>query len=655
MKKLLIFVVLAALLCSISIPASAASDTYELDEAGLTVSIPADYLVVTRDTPENSPIFSQWGTTKAELMTKKICLNGRSNLYEEEIVVDVTEDEENSLRLYSDSELLGRAELWIDLYQSLGYPIYKYDIYQHAQTRFIRLYYTNTDQTVHAVQYYTVYNHKQINFTFKSYEGSWSSRQETTIKTIVDSVRFADIPSNTYELDEVGITVSIPADYSVITKDTPENSPIFTKLNTTKADMMALFEENSIYLDALSPAIDEEILVAMAPNDINNMSYFNDSLLQQIAKEVADTYRLMGYEISQYEIYQKGTVKYIKFYYTQTKTNTHSLHYYTIIDNKAINIVMHSYKGSLTAQQEATVKNVIDSIQFKKAPSGTVSGEDTEPFVYTDQESGLTFTVPANWKKEAFNGDREVLDVKFASTKETGYIMLYSSGDLWSELTYAEKIGYTREDVNNSLLSKEDVAQMYAVTPDKVSTVYYSGEEYYKCEAKKTVEVSGVEITVVMTILTHIDNGWMYAFSFSGTSDKALYSDFESLVKSVKYPAVSPEEGSNVPDKEPSEPNKADTNQRLDLDLNTWQDDNQDYTVLIVLGAIFAALGVVVAVIVHRKKKKNEYEEMVEFCAELAKPQKPEEKKILCRKCGHMLPQDSVFCHFCGTKIEKES
>ena len=55
-----------------------------------------------------------------------------------------------------------------------------------------------------------------------------------------------------------------------------------------------------------------------------------------------------------------------------------------------------------------------------------------------------------------------------------------------------------------------------------------------------------------------------------------------------------------------------------------------------------------------RKKKKNEYEEMVEFCAELAKPQKPEEKKILCRKCGHMLPQDSVFCHFCGTKVQED-
>ena len=480
MKKLLILVILAAMLCSISIPAFAASDTYELDEVGLTVSIPADYSVITKDTPENSPIFSQWGTTKAELMAKGICLNARSNLYEEEIVVDMTEDEENSLSLYSDSELLGFAELWVDLYRSLGYPLYKYDIYQHAQTRFIRLYYTNTDQTVHAVQYYTVYNHKQINFTFKSYEGSWSSRQETTIKTIVDSIRFA------------------------------------------------------------------------------NMS------------------------------------------------------------------------------------------------SGIVSGEDTEPFVYTDQESGLTFTVPANWKEEDFYGDRERLDVKFGSTESDGLSIIYSSEDFWGELTPDKKIGLTREDVNNDLLSEEFVAQMYSVTRDEVSTVYYNGRRYYKCETRRNVEIDGIEIPVTMTMLTHIDNGWMYAFTFGGTSDEALYSDFEKLIESVKYPAVYPEAGSNVPDKEPSEPNKADTNQRPDLDLNTRQDDNQDYTVLIVLGAIFAALGVVVVVIVLRKKKKNEYEEIMEFCAEPSQPQKPEEKKILCPKCGQLLPEYSAFCHFCGTSVTRE-
>ena len=294
----------------------------------------------------------------------------------------------------------------------------------------------------------------------------------------------ASAASDTYQLSDLGLEISIPTKYRVFTRDLPENSPVFSELGTTKADMLVLFYAESIYLDALTPAIDEEIVITMTPNDVSDMSSIIDGLLTLTAERIKDKFLEMGREVSQYDIYQSGSVKYIRLYYTETATDIHSLQYFTVIGYKAINITMHSYKGSLTAQQEATIKNVVDSVRFQKASSGTVSGSDT------------------------------------------------------------------------------------------------------------------------------------------------------------------------------SKPNDAGTNETTahpNLDLNTWQDDNQDYTMLIVLGAVFAALGVVVVVIVLRKKKKNEYEEMMEFCAAPSQPQKPEEKKILCRKCGHMLPEDSAFCHFCGTKIEKES
>ena len=469
MRKIWILAALVILLVSLSISASAASDTYDLPELELQVDIPSEYTVITRDTPENSPIFSQIGKTKAETMKlfeeKKIYLKAISNTYKEEVIVDMVEDDTNSLSMYSDSELLGFAESWVDLFRSLGYPIYKYDIYQHAQTRFIRLYYTNTDQTLHALQYYTVYNNKQINITFRSYEGSLSSRQETTIKTIVDG------------------------------------------------------------------------------------------------------------------------------------------------------------------------------IQFDNAPSSTVSGEDTKPFVYTDQETGTTFTVPANWKQAEFSEEREFLDVKFASTKEPGYIILYSSSDLWSELTPAEKIGFTREDINNSMLTKELVAQMFSTTPDKVSVVYYNGKSYCKCDIEQTVETAGIKVPVAMTILVYMDNGWLYAFQFGGTSDDARYSDFESLVKSVKYPAVSAETGDDG------------SNAEYDKDYDTSYNNPGD--ILLVVLPIVAV--VVIGVVIYRKIQEKRQERVLNYGPSAPQAPAATEQRDFCRKCGQLLPSDSVFCHFCGTKIEKES
>ena len=68
MRKIWILAALVILLVSLSISASAASDTYDLPELELQVDIPSEYTVITRDTPENSPIFSQIGKTKAETM-----------------------------------------------------------------------------------------------------------------------------------------------------------------------------------------------------------------------------------------------------------------------------------------------------------------------------------------------------------------------------------------------------------------------------------------------------------------------------------------------------------------------------------------------------------------------------------------------------------
>ena len=463
----------------------------------------------------------------------------------------------------------------------------------------------------------------------------------------------ASAASDTYELDEVGLTVSIPADYWVITRDTPENSSVFSELGLTKAEMMEFFKTSDAYLNGASKTFSDEIVISAADYSLGNLSWFNDSALQELAENIVDVYTENGLKVSQYDIYQHHQTKFFRIYSTDAAQNRHSLQYYTIYDNKAISITMHNYAGEISADQEATLKTVVDSTQFGERKGDSASGEDTEPFSHTDSESGVMFTIPANWKAESISEG----SAQFLYTKVDGYAVIYRCKDFWSEMTPEEKKGHTRADMDGSNLTYLEIALLVELPWDKFAFVTYNGMEYLKYDNTFTEKIYGVEVTFTVTQLIYIKDGWVHLFEFSGTSDHWLYADFEKLIESVKYPDISPETGSDVPNKEPSEPSDTGTNETTahpNLDLNTWQDDNQDYTVLIVLGAIFAALGVVVAVIVHRKKKKNEYEEMVEFCAELAKAQKPEEKKILCRKCGHMLPQDSAFCHFCGTKVQED-
>lgn len=398
--------------------------------------------------------------------------------------------------------------------------------------------------------------------------------------------------SSTYDLDELELQVTIPSGYSVITRDTPANDPIFSNLGTTKSAILEQFKSGNIYLNAISDTYNEEVVVTMMENSISNFSLLSDTALETLASALVDQYVNYGINVSKYEIYHHSQAKFVRLYFTDTGKTVHGLQYYTIYDGKAMNFTMRSYEGSLSSRQENAIKSIVDSIKYDNAPPVAEEGEDTDAFTYKDSEGGVTFTVPANWKQEAFTKDREFIDVKFASTKESGCVMIYGSTDMWGQMSAADRVGYKRSDINNSVFTKADIAAMYNTTADKITTVTYNGVQYFKGEPKYTTDTYGIDLSVTMTQLVYIENGWMYTFQFGGPSTHKLYSDFESLMKSVKYTSASNNTGISSGNQNNSKNNG-----------NT--DDNSSVVAVVVLLVIAAVI--VVVIIVSRKKKSEEY------------------------------------------------
>lgn len=444
--------------------------------------------------------------------------------------------------------------------------------------------------------------------------------------------------SNTYDIDELELQVTIPNGYSVITRDTPASDPIFSDLGTTKSALISLFERSNIYLNAVSDTYNEEVVVTMTENSLTNFSLLSDTALNALASTLVSQCTNYGINVSKYEIYQHSQAKFVRLYFTDAGNTVYGLQYYTVYDGKAMNFTMRSYEGSLSSRQEKVIRTIVDSIKFDKAPPVAEQGEDTSSFIHTDIDSGVTFTVPANWKQEAFTKDRDFIDVKFVSTKEGGCTIIYGSTDMWGEMSAADKAGYTRSDINNSMFTKSDIAAMYNTTADEISTVTYNGVQYFKGETNYTSGAYGVDIAVKMTQLVYIDNGWMYIFQFGGTSTHKLYSDFESLLKSVQYPTVSNVGGAGL------------TNNTTSNNSDNDSDDSSGTIAVVVLLVIVSII--VVAVIVSRKKN-NETANYTQIYHTPEPPSKTE-PVIYCTKCGQALPLDSDFCHKCGTKIEKE-
>ena len=367
-----------------------------------------------------------------------------------------------------------------------------------------------------------------------------------TIAISISTTAYA-ASSKTYILDDLGMSIDIPSEYVVFTRNISDNDPNLSIYGLNKNDMSELMESGNIYLNAWDDAINFEIIVTMIDSSISDFNLMSDTVLNTLASSFETEYANSGVTVEKYEIYQHEQAKFIKIYINQPNgiDKAYGLQYYTVYDNKAINVTMHSYSGKIDSGKESILRTIIGTVHFDKDPMLPEAVTETAAFLYKDKETGSEFTVPANWSQESLSQDREFLDVKFTSNKEPGLSILYGGSDIWAEMSSSEKKGLSRSDINNSLFTFDDIAETMGVAKSKISTVSFGGKEYYKYEVTSTSSTYGINIEVTMTCLMRIENGYAYTFQFSGDSKNSYYKDFESLVSSANYPVV---ENTSSPD-----------------------------------------------------------------------------------------------------------
>ena len=250
----------------------------------------------------------------------------------------------------------------------------------------------------------------------------------------------------------------------------------------------------------------------------------------------------------------------------------------------------------------------------------------------------MIFTVPANWVEEPMFKEREFIDVKFVSNLEEGLAIIFASEDMLSDgfleesgVSGFEKLLVSRSDLDNSILTKADVAAMYGESESAVSMVTYGNKEYYIFETVQSGSAYGMTIKVPMTILMRCENGFMYMFQFCGTKDNPYYGDFVALLNSVKYPVV--------------------------------QDTHKQSAGIAFIAVVAVAIVIVILLTRRRKQRKNnqtntppqnpsEVSAPVQVRAPIStEPETVSTPAVFCHKCGCKLECGSRFCHKCGTMI----
>lgn len=347
----------------------------------------------------------------------------------------------------------------------------------------------------------------------------------------------------TYSLDELGMDITLPNDYIVFTREIRDDDPNLAAYGLTKEGLSSLMLSDHIYLDAWDENVNREIFIRMTNTPFVDFSQYDDAMLLSFASTLGSEYENNGITYIKSEVYEHEQRKFIKIYTKQPYENrtTYGLQYGSIQGGKAIFITLYSFVGSIGTDEEVLLKTIVDGTKFAFEPQVTppATNEVKSPFEYTDAETQTSFTVGGNWTEEELFQDRAYIDVKFVSNLGDGTIILYGSIDLWKEMSASEKEGSLRSDINSSIFSKADVAQILAVDASNIEEIMLGGYDYYRVENTTVYSDFGFEITLPMTQMLRIDNGYMHVYQYSGENTDPRYQDFEQLVASARYPAAS--------------------------------------------------------------------------------------------------------------------
>lgn len=194
---------------------------------------------------------------------------------------------------------------------------------------------------------------------------------------LLPAAAFAE--STSYYLDEVQMSIDIPAELVVFTRDTDES--VLSKYGISKEKLSAFMDENTMYLEAFDYVLERNyaLYVFMADTkvveDLNTVS--NDTYLW-IKDGIQEEFEELGASDIRYEDYQGSKANFIKIYYSILRDGQKydKLRYVTIKNGKTIAIEIISASGKIEPSHEQLLKEVVDSARFDKAPQTQSKGDN---------------------------------------------------------------------------------------------------------------------------------------------------------------------------------------------------------------------------------------------------------------------------------------
>lgn len=219
MKKFITTFVSVCLLFVLPSAAVAAEDgqEYSLDELHMKISMPDDYIVLTRDIKELPDVFAESGQTVADMQkdfeAKHIYLEALKADFTDEIIITMTsQDQIYDMQTASETDLDKIAKAMLDLQANKNdeaqeildtQGVEKMQFLDYTYSRYPEVTYlklnkkmtqTGIDMEINGLQYFTVKNGQSVNIVMNSYTGPLTDDQKNQLDQMVKTANYENIP-----------------------------------------------------------------------------------------------------------------------------------------------------------------------------------------------------------------------------------------------------------------------------------------------------------------------------------------------------------------------------------------------------------------------------------------------------------------------------
>lgn len=175
-----------------------------------------------------------------------------------------------------------------------------------------------------------------------------------------------------YRLDALDLTVNVPEDFTVLTRDSDPNDPAIARLGLNGTTLGDFLVSKNIYLYGISADKVSEFLVIIPETSLSksypDFRLYSDDALRRNSGDIVAELKSQGAGEIAVDVYGNAQAKYLKvrFIRTTTPVDCYREMYCTVISGKLVMLALDSSGQPPSETQQELLKHIIDGLVFGK-------------------------------------------------------------------------------------------------------------------------------------------------------------------------------------------------------------------------------------------------------------------------------------------------